>query len=934
MDESRKMTDIQNALIDSVNSGIFAYTLPERKILILNSEARRLFDCTEDDDEYDFMRMIREKIMPEDSERMREVTRGLKQPGDCVEYLFHINKDSGERLTVRCNTKLVSFSDGQQYILSSMTDVTKQEKQENSLVEERKKYRDALNLNSSLFFSVDLTDGYIEQPIITRNGKDILWDLGFTLPVAYDDIMGVLLKKLHVVPLTKNANRLADRSRLMELYREGITQFSGEYYVAVHSQYYEVLALLSESRDSGHINAHITAYDTTERKLEDEKNRSIIDSLSSIYHSVYYCEVEKNLCEAIKMQERAEDQLPYDGTISDFMDVYLSRFVEPAFEGHVRRFLDVSTLDERFAETDVLNVEYQRKHIGWCRGTMIITGRKADGSVTSLIFAVYVIEKRKQKDLQTTYEMKQQWQVIKSFSSIYFATWTIELEKNRMTEISVPEFAKCVVEAGGGEVRAGFAYLIDHFVKTEETAAEMRKFLDVDTLRERMLGQSGIFCEYVGSVSGWCRANIISVNAAEGRYILAVQEINAEKEREDATQLALQQAYEAASRANSAKTDFLANMSHDIRTPLNAIIGMTAIAEAHIGESARVKDCLDKITVSGRHLLRLINEVLDMSKIESGQFELQDESFSLREMMEELFTITRPQIETKHHQLLASVDGIRNDRVMGDCQRLQQVLLNLTGNSIKYTPEGGRIRVCARELPIDRERIGCYEFVIEDNGIGMSKEYMTRMFDPFTRANDSRVEKIQGTGLGMSIARNIVEMMSGTMKVESELDRGTKFTVTVCLRLAELPDEEQARQGETTAQEVVQEKGYTGRRALLVEDNELNAEIAGEILGMTGMTIEYAHDGREAVDMVNNSTDGYYDIVFMDVQMPVMNGYEATRELRSASRDYIKRLPIIAMTANAFAEDVQACRDAGMNEHISKPVDLERLARILNRWLL
>ena len=533
------------------------------------------------------------------------------------------------------------------------------------------------------------------------------------------------------------------------------------------------------------------------------------------------------------------------------------------------------------------------------------------------------------------------------------------------------------------------------------------------------------------------------------------------KERQQ--EMALQAAFDAAEAANRAKTEFLSNMSHDIRTPMNGIIGMTAIAVAHIDDRERVQDCLKKTTQASKHLLSLINEVLDMSKIESGKVDLVEEEFNLSDLVENLLTMTSAQIKEHHHELAVNISGVTHEAVVGDSLRIQKVFTNLMGNAVKYTPDGGKIRLTISEKPSMQSKVGCFEVVFEDNGIGMSEEFLEQVFVPFTRSNDERVNKVQGTGLGMAISRNIVRMMGGDIKVESKLGVGSRFTVTMYLKLQDtaqdrydkfldlhvlvadddemslesccgmlndlgmkaegvsrgaetvekvvgrhrenrdyfaciidwkMPDmdgiattrairqavgrdvpiiiisaydwsdiEQEARSaganafiskplfrsrlvktfrslvgGEEPAEEekpfvALEEMDLTGGRVLLVEDNELNAEIAMEILKMTGLTVERVEDGIEAVDTLAECEDGRYDMIFMDIQMPRMNGYDATRAIRAMDRNYCRQVPIVAMTANAFAEDVHAAKTAGMNEHIAKPLDLNALSRILKKWI-
>ena len=433
---------------------------------------------------------------------------------------------------------------------------------------------------------------------------------------------------------------------------------------------------------------------------------------------------------------------------------------------------------------------------------------------------------------------------------------------------------------------------------------------------------------------------LVKPDNEENEFAVAFKDINEEKKLEIAQQQRLDEAVEEARRANRAKTVFLSNMSHDIRTPMNGIIGMTAIAASHVDDRERVLDSLRKIGMASKHLLNLINEVLEMSKIESGKVDLKDEPFNLAELVESLVSMMNPQIEARSHTLELQVEELEHRHVLGDSLRLQQVFTNLMGNSVKYTPDGGVLKLAVLEKPCDRAGCGCYEFVFEDNGMGMSEDYVQRIFEPFSRAEDQRVDKIQGTGLGMAITRSIVQMMDGDIQVESRLGEGTRFTVTVYLKLQEKGAENDGTDGtgwdssggdESLAG--IESLDFSGRRALLVEDNDLNREIAMEILETAGLAVEEAADGKEAVQQVSQHGDGYYDIIFMDVRMPRMNGYDATCAIRAMEMSYCKTVPIVAMTADAFAEDVRAAKNAGMNEHVSKPLNFKHLGMVMRKLL-
>lgn len=423
--------------------------------------------------------------------------------------------------------------------------------------------------------------------------------------------------------------------------------------------------------------------------------------------------------------------------------------------------------------------------------------------------------------------------------------------------------------------------------------------------------------------------------------ILAVmngKDITTQKQAELRQQEALREAYETANRANAAKSEFLTRISHDIRTPLNSIIGMTAIAEKCQDDKERVADCLKKISVSGKYLLSLVDEMLDMSMIESGKMQLQEEEVDLRELFENLGIIFDMQMKERGHDFSAEVLHLEHERILGDRRRIDQVIMNLVDNAAKYTLEEGRIRMTLEERPVNKPGVGCYEIVVEDNGIGIDPEFTGHLFEPFVRGKDRRVRKIQGSGLGLAITHNIVQLMNGSIYVKSEPENGTKITTKIFLKL---PKEEETASSQPEASEEDQkspiqelsEKDFSGRRALLVEDNESNADIICEILEMVGLELEQVWNGQEAVEKITAAEDGYYDIIFMDIQMPVMDGYEAAKAIRALERPYAKKVPILAMSANAFAEDIQLSLAAGMNEHISKPIDLKKLEESLCRWL-
>ena len=388
----------------------------------------------------------------------------------------------------------------------------------------------------------------------------------------------------------------------------------------------------------------------------------------------------------------------------------------------------------------------------------------------------------------------------------------------------------------------------------------------------------------------------------------------------------LEEALIKAQRASQAKTMFLNNMSHDIRTPMNAIIGFTNLAATHLDDRELVRDYLNKISASSNHLLSLINDVLDMSRIESGRMVIEEAPCSLPEVLSDLQSIIRADLEAKEQNFRLDDHTLVHPYITCDRLRLNQVLLNILSNALKFTPAGGNICVSVTERPGDTADTAVYELCIRDSGIGMTPEFLERIFEPFERERTSTVSGIQGTGLGMSITKNLVELMKGRISVESRQGEGTEFVCVFPFRFSEAP-------GPRETPELSRPQQSMDWYILLAEDNELNQEIAMTILEEAGCTVDVASDGAEAVEKIRRSPDALYDLVLMDIQMPVMDGIEATKAIRAMPEPRLARIPIVAMTANAFEEDRQRVLSAGMNGHLGKPIDVAKMFDMLQSIL-
>lgn len=398
----------------------------------------------------------------------------------------------------------------------------------------------------------------------------------------------------------------------------------------------------------------------------------------------------------------------------------------------------------------------------------------------------------------------------------------------------------------------------------------------------------------------------------------------------------LRMALDEAEQANHAKSDFLSRMSHDIRTPLNAIIGMTEIADAHLDEPEKIRDCHKKIALSSQHLLGLVNDVLDMSKIESGKMTLNNSNISLPELLRNIEAIMRPVFQTKTQTFEVHMHDICHTDVCSDALRLQQIFLNILSNASKFTPDGGSVTFEINEKAVLDENHILVQFLFTDTGIGMRPEFLEHIFDTFTREHDSRVDKTTGSGLGMAITKKIIDIMGGEIKVSSQPGVGSVFEVTLPLEITDTQEQGTAFDKGEYQRRTQKEKSFdfTGKKFLLAEDNELNREIAMELLSVTGAQIDCALNGQECVEMFRESPMHYYDLILMDIQMPVMNGYAAAAKIRGLSREDARDIQIWAMTADAFAEDVEKAKMVGMNGHFAKPLDILAVNTEISRLLL
>ena len=455
-----------------------------------------------------------------------------------------------------------------------------------------------------------------------------------------------------------------------------------------------------------------------------------------------------------------------------------------------------------------------------------------------------------------------------------------------------------------------------------------REFADRSTVAKRLEDREALSFTVQMTDGKWLTMIIVPQGYdKDGKLctvLVANRDVTEEKEREIEQDKNLRNALAVAEHANRAKTAFLNNMSHDIRTPMNAVIGFTALATTHIDNKELVLDYLKKIHTSGEHLLSLINDILDMSRIESGSVQIEYTTVHLPDILQDLRTIIAGSVYSKKQKLHIDIQNVCHEDIITDKLRLMQVLLNIIGNAVKFTPMGGMICVCVSEQPCKKDGYATVVFRVKDNGIGMSPEFQKHVFDSFAREHTVTENGIGGTGLGMAITKNIVDMMGGTIRVESEVGKGTEFTVMLACEISELnPEQKEAIKNKKQENRTESRRSYKGKKILLVEDNELNREIATAIMQEIGLDVDIAEDGTDAVNIMSSAEGRSYDLIFMDIQMPKMDGYTATREIRTLKDPKCANIPIVAMTANAFEEDREKAIRAGMNGHIAKPISTE-----------
>ncbi len=813
-----------------------------------------------------------------------------------------------------------------------------EEKQRNA---EIRHYAEAMDIVYPLVIAIDYTEDHYAM---------IEYDNFYNKTAAYSGTVDELIRAgASTIPDPKEAEAfwaLFNREAAMDAFRQGKNELSLR-----HSQF-------GDDGKIHYMDTHVICTECSDEKIKsiamakcvDEEavrekalqqsaeHAEIISALATIYTTIIEADLRTHGFKIIQTSSALKTVVGGrdEGNFNEVMEDVLEYYMAPNEIDRMRKFIDLSTVADRLGSDTTLVTQYKAPYGKWLESRFIAKTRDAEGRVTSVIYAARDITPEKEKELRYQTQLKEQLLVSNTLARNFKNVYLLDLETETAKILKLEAAFDELLEEGTGH-DFPFAVLLHDWltdVVHPEDREKISKVFDVENVKKMLTEQNEFTGIYRSNANGETHYYQYSMSRAAGdgfKAILGFQfvddivkaQIEEENKRREAERVyneRLRAAAMEAEKANKAKTEFLLRMSHDIRTPLNGIRGMLDIAEHYDGDDEKQRECRTKVRESSNILLELINEVLDMSKLESGEVVLEHVPFNLENIAFEIFTVVEKQADELGVELIEDCK-IDRTRFIGSPIHIKRLILNILGNSIKYNRPHGKVYISCSEEPIDG-KTAMVETVIRDTGIGMSKEFQEHLFEPFRQENASARTKYGGTGLGLSIAKSLTEKMGGTITCESEQGVGTTFTIRVPL---EIDFTEQTAKVMETADDA----SIAGEMLLLAEDNDLNLEIAQFILTEAGAKVVSARDGKEALDIFAASKPGEFSAVLMDLMMPVMDGYESTHRIRALAREDARQIPIIAMTANAFAEDRIATKKAGMNAHIAKPLDAKIVIRTI-----
>ena len=867
-------------------------------------------------------------VHPEDRDYVNKRMNDYIKSGDShCEIVYRLKKGKDSYVWVKNNLTLIQNEGGERRVYAVYHDVTREREEQERL---RKKYQDLIishyrtpDPNALVMGHCNITQNRILE-IIDRTGSNLLETFG---TVREEFFMGLSSLVVDEQEREEFLGIYLNRPSL-EAFRRGDTQRRLKCFVKLpheeRGRYVLINMNLVATPDSKDVTGILTVSDITGQTISDR----ILHQLSVTgYDYVLDVDLSMDSCTLVSSNEGASRVPSQQGRYTEWIDSMIRDSVVGQDAQLYRESLNPEKVSEKLGREGAYAFSF----------SMV----DDSGDIRIKNMTVFATDLRLGRvclaRTDITESVRQQQGLLYMIAYTFDLAGFVDLSSGgRLTmytrDTVLKNLPPFIME---NYDEAIMRFLGSH--DSEDAKRDVRELFRTKTmlknLREKPSGYDFLFSykEDDGSLR-YKQVNVLWGDANHRTICLVRADVTDMLASERQTKKILEDALALAEEANKAKSEFLSAMSHDIRTPMNAITGMTALAAAHLDDRERVADCLKKISVSSRHLLSLVNDILDMSKIESSKITLNRMSISLSGLVEQLSAIIAPQAGGAGLRFVINKGDIRHDCFYGDVLRINQILINILSNAVKFTPEGGTVEFRIEELETCREPEHTrYRFTVRDTGIGMSEEFLSHIFDPFTRSN--RTAGIEGTGLGLSITKGLVDLMGGTISVESRVGEGTTFCVELEGECADGMDSDVSEETDAGILEPGADTLLAGRRFLIAEDNAINAEIISELLRMFGAEPVLRQNGAQAVREFRDAPAGTYDAVLMDIQMPVMNGYEAARAIRETDREDAGTIPVIAMTANAFAEDIQAARDAGMTAHIAKPIDVGMLKNTLTRIL-
>lgn len=862
-------------------------------------------------------------VHPEDAKVNREKLRAFMARGEGrLDLTSRMRRGGGGYIWIKSVLSMLRAEGGAGWLYVVYTDITKTMEEQEQL---RRHYE---NLILQHYRTPDSNTLLLGHSNITKNRVLEMWDiLNSEFLKTFGDVREEFFTRLSGIVAGEDERRAFLDTYLnapvLAAFQSGVTEIISRFFIQLPGEktgrYAEIKLNMAETPGSGDVVGILTVTDITEETIADK----VLQQLSvTSYDLVLDVDLYKDQYTVLTCNQKSGDILEESGCHSEQIRYMLQKQILPKDRESVARKLEPAVLLDRLKRDGSISLSYA------------ITGENGDVLTKKLTISAIDLRLGRVCFARTdiTASVREQQGLLHmiayTFDLICFydiGSGNVTIYTRQMVLQNLPPEQLTPQDFGCLTGRYGL----------EEDREEVPKQFALETIRERLekeptgydivlvyRGDEGLRYKQVNVLWGDENHRTICLVRADVTDILTA---------ERTAKQSLEEALANAEKANRAKSDFLSAMSHDIRTPMNAIMGMTTLALAHLNDRIRVADCLQKISISNRHLLSLINDVLDMSRIEQSKIVINRIAASLPELLEQLSAIIASQAQSAGLRFVVQSEGIGHEHFYGDSLRVSQILLNLLSNAVKFTPEGGQVDFMTEEIPPRKAGQIRYRFTVSDTGVGMQEEFLPHIFEPFARSQNSL--RVEGTGLGLAITKGLVELMGGKISVESRPAKGSTFRVE--LEFESASAEADARLVGGTAENTgeAKEKPFAGRTFLIVEDNGINAEILCELLSLYGADSVVKTDGGQAVQEFCHQAPGTYDVVLMDIQMPKMNGYEAARAIRELDRPDAKTIPIAAMTANAFAEDIQKAKEAGMNAHVAKPIDVEVLRATLGELL-